>query len=50
MELIPIKRLQMSGSTASELLAHAPRWLEARLPITSMPADLMVTPDAIGAH
>ena len=40
----------MSGSTAPELLAHAPRRLEARLPITSMPADLMVTPDAIRAR
>lgn len=29
MELIPVKRLQMSGSTAWELLAHAPRRLEA---------------------
>ena len=47
MELIPIKRLQMSGSTALGLLVHAPRRLEARPSITSMPADLMVSPNAI---
>lgn len=49
MELIPIKRLQMSGGRAWELLEHAPRRLEARLPVTSMPADLMVAPNAIRA-
>lgn len=37
MELIPIKRLQMSGSTAGELLAHAPRRLEARPPVRACP-------------
>lgn len=50
MELVPIKRLQMSGGTAGELLTHAPRRLEARPPGTSMPADLTVSPNAIRAH
>lgn len=43
MEVIPIKRLQMSGSRAWEPLVHAPRRLEARLPIRSMPTPLMLT-------
>lgn len=50
MELIPIKRLQMSGSTASELLAHTPGWLEARPPITRMPTDLMLILNTTRAH
>lgn len=50
MELVLIKRLQMSGSTVGELLAHAPGRLEARPPGTSLPADLTVAPNAVRAH